>query len=69
MRWFTAAAAPCFAPKVEEWTDAHVPFVAAAVTAVPGAAVVTVRRGALTARAEELEVRHATEDGVGVFAN
>ncbi|MFI9614716.1 MFS transporter [Streptomyces sp. NPDC052023] len=68
VRWFAAAAAPFLAPKIEEWSDAHMPFVVAAVTAVLGAAVVAVRRGALTARAEELQVRHATEDSVGVFA-
>ncbi|MGW1543914.1 hypothetical protein ACWCPM_27365 [Streptomyces sp. NPDC002309] len=47
----------------------RVPFVVAAVNAVLGAAVVAVRRGALTAKAEQLPVRQATEDGVGVFAN
>ncbi|MGV9907575.1 MFS transporter, partial [Streptomyces sp. NPDC003388] len=69
VRWFAAAAAPYFAPKIEEWTDIHIPFVVAAVTAVLGAAVVLVRRRALTHEAEELEPRHASEDGVGVFAN
>ncbi|MEV5354005.1 MFS transporter [Streptomyces sp. NPDC052693] len=82
VRWFAAAAAPYFAPKIEEWTDVHVPFVVAAVTAVVGALVVVVRRKALTlphaldsARAggtptaEEPRPRHATEDGVTVFAN
>ncbi|MFF9027989.1 MFS transporter [Streptomyces iakyrus] len=82
VRWFAAAAAPFFAPKIEEWTDVHVPFVVAALTAVAGAAVVVVRRKALTlpqaldsARAggtptaEELEPKHATEDSVTVFAN
>ncbi|GGS76227.1 MFS transporter [Streptomyces violaceus] len=82
VRWFAAAAAPFFAPKIEEWTDLHIPFVVAAVTAVLGAVVVAVRRKALTlpqaldsARAggtptaEELESRHATEDSVTVFAN
>lgn len=68
-RWFAAAAAPYFAPKIEEWTDVHVPFVVAAVTAVAGALVVVVRRRALTHEAEEPEPRHATGDGVGVFAN
>jgi MFS transporter, ACDE family, multidrug resistance protein len=68
VRWFAAAAAPFFAPKIEEWSDVHMPFVVAAVTAVLGAAVVVVRRRALTHRAEELEPRHATEDGVTVFA-
>ncbi|MGW5130091.1 MFS transporter [Streptomyces sp. NPDC004135] len=69
VRWFAAAAAPYFAPKIEEWTDVHVPFVVAAVTAVVGALVVVVRRKALTHEAEELRPRHATEDGVTVFAN
>ncbi|NUS79971.1 MAG: MFS transporter, partial [Streptomyces sp.] len=69
VRWFAAAAAPYFAPKIEEWTDVHVPFVVAAVTALAGALVVVVRRNALTRQAAELESRHATEDGVAVFAN
>ncbi|MEU9243392.1 MFS transporter [Streptomyces shenzhenensis] len=69
VRWFAAAAAPYFAPKIEEWTDIHVPFVVAAVTAVLGAVVVLVRRNALTHDAAELQPRHATEDGVTVFAN
>ena len=34
-----------------------------------GALVVVVRRTALTHDAEVLEPRHATEDGVAVFAN
>jgi len=69
VRWFAAAAAPHFAPKIEEWSDIHIPFVVAAVTAVLGAVVVFVRRNALTHDAEELEPRHAAEDGVAVFAN
>ncbi|CAM5638876.1 hypothetical protein SVIOM74S_08303 [Streptomyces violarus] len=69
VRWFAAAAAPYFAPKIEEWTDIHIPFVVAAVTAVVGALVVAVRRKALTHEAQELEPKHATEDGVAVFAN
>ncbi|MEU9977569.1 MFS transporter [Streptomyces sp. NPDC051014] len=69
VRWFAAAAAPYFAPKIEEWTDLHVPFVVAAVTAVLGAAVVLVRRNALTHEAARAQPSHATEDGVGVFAN
>ena len=68
VRWFAAAAAPYFAPKIEEWTDIHAPFVVAAVTAALGAVVVVVRRRALTAEARELEPRHATQDGVAVFA-
>ncbi|MFJ8152343.1 MFS transporter [Streptomyces sp. NPDC094468] len=69
VRWFAAAAAPYFAPKIEEWTDVHIPFVVAAVTAVLGAAVVLVRRNALTHEAARAQPSHATEDGVGVFAN
>ncbi|GKQ41187.1 MFS transporter [Streptomyces sp. A012304] len=69
VRWFAAAAAPWFAPKIEEWTDVHIPFVVAAATALAGALVVVVRRHALTHEAEELEPRHAAEDGVTVFAN
>ncbi|MFF2651210.1 MFS transporter [Streptomyces sp. NPDC058045] len=69
VRWFAAAAAPFLAPKIEEWTDIHIPFVVAAVTALAGAVVVLVRRRALTHEAAELEPRHATEDSVSVFAN
>jgi len=69
VRWFAAAAAPYFAPKIEEWSDVHVPFVVAAVTALLGAAVVHVRRGALTEKAEEQAPVHAVEDGVAVFAD
>ncbi|MGV9691855.1 MFS transporter [Streptomyces sp. NPDC003444] len=69
VRWFAAAAAPYFAPKIEEWTDVHVPFLVAGAAALLGAAVVAVRRTALTHEAEELAPGHATEDGVGVFAN
>ncbi|MEZ7157381.1 MFS transporter [Streptomyces sp. MAD19A] len=69
VRWFAAAAAPFFAPKIEEWSDVHMPFTVAAVTAVLGALVVLVRRRSLTAEAEELQPVHAAEDGVGVFAN
>ncbi|MFD7137182.1 MFS transporter [Streptomyces sp. NPDC059894] len=69
VRWFAAAAAPYFAPKIEEWTDVHVPFVVAALTAAAGALVVVVRRRALAHDAGELAPRHATEDGVTVFAD
>ncbi|MEV5091985.1 MFS transporter [Streptomyces griseoincarnatus] len=69
VRWFAAAAAPFFAPRIEEWSDVHMPFTVAAVTAVLGALVVLVRRRSLTAEAEEFRPRHATEDSVGVFAN
>ncbi|KOV57452.1 MFS transporter [Streptomyces sp. MMG1121] len=69
VRWFAAAAAPYFAPKIEEWTDIHVPFAVAAVTALLGAVVVVVRRKALTDEAEEPKTAHAAEDSVTVFAN
>ncbi|MFF4748958.1 MFS transporter [Streptomyces sp. NPDC002514] len=69
VRWFAAAAAPYFAPRIEKWTDSHVPFVVAAVTALLGAVVVVVRRKALSAETTEPASRHAAEDGVGAFAN
>ncbi|MDI3416979.1 MFS transporter [Streptomyces luteolus] len=69
VRWFAAAAAPFLAPKIEEWTNIHIPFVVAAVAAVVGAGIVGVRRASLRHEAEELEPRHRTEDGVAVFAN
>ncbi|MFJ7100558.1 MFS transporter [Streptomyces albogriseolus] len=69
VRWFAAAAAPYFAPKIEEWSDVHMPFTVAAVTALLGALVVLVRRRALTAEAEEPRPGHATEDGLAVLAN
>ncbi|MFH8406491.1 MFS transporter [Streptomyces sp. NPDC018019] len=68
VRWFAAAAAPFLAPKIEEWTDVHIPFVIAALAALVGAGIVGVRRRALTLRAHELEPQHATEDGVSAFA-
>jgi MFS transporter, ACDE family, multidrug resistance protein len=82
VRWFVGAAAPYFAPKIEEWTGSvRVPFAVTAATAVLGALVVAVRREALilprdlgsalaggTPMAEEPETRHATRDGVGVIA-
>lgn len=69
VRWFAAAAAPFLAPKIEEWSNIHIPFVVAAVAAVVGAIVIWVRRSALTHEAAELEPKHATEDGVTAFAN
>ncbi|WP_406459259.1 MFS transporter [Streptomyces sp. NBC_00876] len=69
VRWFAAAAAPYLAPKIEEWSNIHIPFVVAAGAALLGAVVVWVRRSALTHDAEELEPKHATEDGVTAFAN
>lgn len=65
VRWFAAAAAPFLAPRIEEWTDVHVPFVIAAAAAVAGALTVALRRRALTATgAREPAPRHATQDGV-----
>ncbi|MFJ4120499.1 MFS transporter [[Kitasatospora] papulosa] len=69
VRWFAAAAAPYLAPRIEEWSDIHTPFVVAAAAALAGAVVVWVRRAALTHEAEELVPRHATEDGVTVLAD
>jgi MFS transporter, ACDE family, multidrug resistance protein len=69
VRWFAAAAAPYLAPKIAEWSSIHIPFVIAAVAAVAGAVVVRVRRTALTHEAAELVPKHATEDGVTLFAN
>ncbi|MFJ5682826.1 MFS transporter [Streptomyces sp. NPDC093099] len=69
VRWFAAAAAPFLAPKIEEWSDVHIPFVVAALAAVVGAVIVGVRRGALSQNAAELRPAHATEDGVTVFAD
>ncbi|MGW2390034.1 MFS transporter [Streptomyces lydicamycinicus] len=68
VRWFAAAAAPFLAPKIEEWTDIHLPFVVAAVAAVLGAGIVAVRRRALTIGAEQQAPQHATEHGVTAFA-
>ncbi|GAA2072378.1 MFS transporter [Streptomyces albiaxialis] len=62
VRWFAAAAAPFLAPKIEEWTDIHIPFVVAAATAVIGAVIVGVRRRALTMEAEELLPEHEAQD-------
>ena len=69
VRWFAAAAAPFLAPKIEEWSDIHIPFVVAAAAAVVGAVIVGVRRAALGHEAEELQPVHATEDSVSVFAD
>ncbi|MEU5540791.1 MFS transporter [Streptomyces sioyaensis] len=66
VRWFAAAAAPFLAPRIEEWTDVHVPFVVAAAAAVTGAGIVAVRRRTLTTEGAEPEP--ATEDGVTAFA-
>jgi MFS family permease len=48
VRWFAAAAAPYLAPKIEGWTDIHIPFVVAALAALAGAGVIAVRRRHLT---------------------
>ncbi|MER5973948.1 MFS transporter [Streptomyces sp. NPDC002055] len=64
VRWFAAAAAPFLAPKIEEWTDIHMPFVVAAGAAVAGAAVVAVRRRSLSPAAEEPRPAHEREDAV-----
>ncbi|MFD8330776.1 MFS transporter [Streptomyces lydicus] len=69
VRWFAAAAAPFLAPRIEEWTDLHVPFVVAAAAAVTGAGIVAVRRRTLTIEAAEPAPRHAAQDGVSAFAN
>ncbi|MFG2495285.1 MFS transporter [Streptomyces caniferus] len=69
VRWFAAAAAPFLAPKIEEWTDSHLPFVVAAAAAVTGAGIVAVRRRALTTGAEVPQPRPAREDGVAAFAD
>ncbi|MFD9607115.1 MFS transporter [Streptomyces sp. NPDC059970] len=69
VRWFAAAAAPYLAPKIEEWSNIHIPFVVAAIAAAVGAVIVWIRRTALTHEAAELEPEHAGEDGVTVFAN
>ncbi|EGX56112.1 hypothetical protein SZN_29495 [Streptomyces zinciresistens K42] len=70
MRRSAAAAAPYCVPRIEEGTGStRVPCTVAAVTAVAGAAVVAVRRSALTRGAAEQETRHATEGGVTVVAN
>ncbi|MFE4916262.1 MFS transporter [Streptomyces sp. NPDC056652] len=69
VRWFAAAAAPFLAPKIEEWSNVHIPFVIAALAAVVGAVIVGVRRGALSQEAEQSRPAHATEDGVAVFAD
>ncbi|MFF7232350.1 MFS transporter [Streptomyces sioyaensis] len=66
VRWFAAAAAPFLAPRIEEWTDVHIPFVLAAAAAVTGAGIVAVRRRTLTTEGAEPEP--ATEDGVTVLA-
>ncbi|MEV6011473.1 MFS transporter [Streptomyces sp. NPDC051976] len=59
VRWFAAAAAPYLAPKIEGWTDVHIPFVVAALAALAGAAVVLLRRRHLTVvHREDVIARH-----------
>ncbi|MEU7279743.1 MFS transporter [Streptomyces sp. NPDC045431] len=53
VRWFAAAAAPYFAPKLQEWSDVHLPFLVAGAAALIGAGIVVVRRRALAHEAEE----------------
>lgn len=53
VRWFAAAAAPYLAPKIEEWSNVHMPFVVAAAAAVTGAAIVWARSGSLRHDAAE----------------
>ncbi|MFF8508406.1 MFS transporter [Streptomyces sp. NPDC015492] len=68
VRWFAAAAAPYFAPKIEEWSDVHMPFVVAGVAAVLGALVVRVRRGPLVPAAGERAPERAAPQGAEVLA-
>ncbi|MET7638313.1 MFS transporter [Streptomyces sp. NPDC005438] len=58
VRWFAAAAAPFLAPRVEEWTNARMPFVIAAVTALLGATVVRLRSADLDRLAHEKAAPH-----------
>ncbi|RST14737.1 MFS transporter [Streptomyces sp. WAC05374] len=53
VRWFAAAAAPWLAPRIEEWSDVHMPFVVAGAAAATGAGIVWARRRSLTHDAEE----------------
>ncbi|MFF0272519.1 MFS transporter [Streptomyces sp. NPDC004330] len=68
VRWFAAAAAPYFAPKIEEWSDVHMPFVVAGVAAVLGAVVVRVRRGSLVPAAGKRAPERAAPQGAEVLA-
>ncbi|UUN29032.1 MFS transporter [Streptomyces sp. FIT100] len=74
VRWFAAAAAPYLAPKIEEWSDVHLPFVAAGVAAAAGAAIVWARRASLTHGTAERQPAAvardgAARDGAVVFAD
>ncbi|MFC9792192.1 MFS transporter [Streptomyces sp. NPDC057695] len=68
VRWFAAAAAPFFAPKIEEWSDVHMPFVVAGVAAALGALVVRVRRGSLVPAAGEPASDRTAPEGAEVLA-
>ncbi|NJP42443.1 MFS transporter [Actinacidiphila epipremni] len=57
VRWFAAAAAPYLAPKIEEWTDIHIPFVIAALAAVTATAIITTRHHHLTPSPHPTPVR------------
>ena len=48
VRWFAAAAAPFLAPRIEEWSDVHLPFVVAAFAAAASAGIVALRRTAIS---------------------
>jgi MFS family permease len=65
VRWFAAAAAPYLAPKIEEWSDVHMPFVAAALAAAVGALVIGVRRRHLTVVHDEDVIARATHGAHG----
>ncbi|MFC9267823.1 MFS transporter [Streptomyces zhihengii] len=69
VRWFAAAAAPFLAPRIEEWSDIHMPFTVAGAAALTGAGIVWARRAALGREAREQEPRHLTGDGAAVFAD
>jgi MFS family permease len=57
VRWFAAAAAPYLAPKIEEWTDIHIPFVIAALAALTATAIITTRHHHLTPTPHPTAVR------------
>ncbi|MGW2300053.1 MFS transporter [Streptomyces sp. NPDC001809] len=68
VRWFAAAAAPYFAPKIEEWSDVHMPFVVAGVAAALGALVVRVRRGSLVPAAGKPAPERVAPEGAEALA-
>ena len=69
VRWFAAAAAPWLAPKIEEWTDIHMPFVVAGITAVVGALVIAARRRVLRHEAHAAPAPHAAQKGAAALAD